>query len=269
MHTHTILLLALTMALAGCGNRSAPGAGDAGVSGDIPAVHDQRPGDTMNMRDWLHPVLDRSLRRPDRSQPRLDQGAPATFCQGGPAAQVDNKPVKVSKVASHMDYIASCCGPGEVIDFQSLNANGTTSIISLQITRWPNVTLPPSIKLNLANPNKGWYVAIYCSGSPSCGSAFTTSHAFEGWIEIQSLLGGPAVQISACVTAKPTNPITPNKHHIRLWAHKVLVNKVCVPGMDQTCNADPKISSLRGKCNPDSTCTCIAGAKKMANGKCM
>ena len=86
--------------------------------------------------------------------------------------------------------------------------------------------------------------------------------------EIQSLVGGPAVQVSACVTAKPTNPITPSKHAIQLWANKVMVNKVCVPSMPQTCNYDPMISSIRGKCNPDSTCACNPGAKKMSNGKC-
>ena len=98
--------------------------------------------------------------------------------------------------------------------------------------------------------------------------AWCTSHAFKGYLEYQSLLGAPAVQVTVCLDAAPLGPANPKKHPIRLWASKLLVNKVCVPKMDQTCNYDPKISSLRGKCNDDSTCTCNPGAMKMANGKC-
>jgi hypothetical protein len=43
---------------------------------------------------------------------------------------------------------------------------------------------------------------------------------------------------------------------------------VCTPGMDQTCNADPAMSSLAGTCNDDGTCTCNAGFTKNAEGKC-
>jgi hypothetical protein len=47
-------------------------------------------------------------------------------------------------------------------------------------------------------------------------------------------------------------------------------DKVCTPGADQTCNDDPAISSLHGKCNADSTCTCSAGFMKNAKtGRCL
>jgi hypothetical protein len=34
---------------------------------------------------------------------------------------------------------------------------------------------------------------------------------------------------------------------------------VCTPGEDQTCNLDPAVSSLRGTCEEDGTCTCLDG----------
>jgi hypothetical protein len=43
----------------------------------------------------------------------------------------------------------------------------------------------------------------------------------------------------------------------------------CTPGMDHSCNANPAVSSLRGHCNPDMTCTCVPGSTlNPATGKC-
>jgi hypothetical protein len=43
---------------------------------------------------------------------------------------------------------------------------------------------------------------------------------------------------------------------------------VCTPGQDQTCNENPAISSLRGKCQPDGTCVCTSGAPSPSTGRC-
>lgn len=258
IRTH-VLVLMLALTLPACGGRSIPGASKGTT--DAQVKPDKMPGDLMNQRDWLIPKLDRG------GHP-LDRGAPATFCKGPHALEVSKKPFKVSNVASHMGYIGSCCGPGEIIDFNTLTANGASAKISLRIARFINVTLPPSIKLDLSKLPKGWLVSTSCTPSSFCGQSHPTTHAFKGWIEIKSLLGAPAVEVSACVTVHLTPPIKPNDRPVKLWANKVLVNKVCVPGMDQTCNDDPKISSIKGKCNQNSTCTCNAGSKKTPNGKC-
>lgn len=45
---------------------------------------------------------------------------------------------------------------------------------------------------------------------------------------------------------------------------------VCTFGMDQTCNDNPIVSSLHGKCNEDGTCTCYEGFEKnQQTGRCM
>jgi hypothetical protein len=43
---------------------------------------------------------------------------------------------------------------------------------------------------------------------------------------------------------------------------------VCTPGQDQTCNENPALSSLRGKCQPDGTCVCASGAPNPSTGRC-
>jgi len=43
---------------------------------------------------------------------------------------------------------------------------------------------------------------------------------------------------------------------------------VCTPGQDQTCNENPAISSLRGRCQPDGTCVCSGGAPSPTTGRC-
>jgi hypothetical protein len=45
--------------------------------------------------------------------------------------------------------------------------------------------------------------------------------------------------------------------------------RVCTPGQDSTCNDNPSISSLHGKCLPDGTCSCTIGpGLNPATGKC-
>lgn len=44
---------------------------------------------------------------------------------------------------------------------------------------------------------------------------------------------------------------------------------VCEPGADQTCNLDPEVSSLHGRCEDDGTCTCLDGFElDEASGLC-
>lgn len=42
----------------------------------------------------------------------------------------------------------------------------------------------------------------------------------------------------------------------------------CTPGSDQTCNNDPTLSSLSGKCQSNGRCSCNAGYVSVANGRC-
>lgn len=45
---------------------------------------------------------------------------------------------------------------------------------------------------------------------------------------------------------------------------------VCTPGADQTCNHDPRVSSLHGHCEDDGTCTCGEGfPKDPGSGRCL
>jgi hypothetical protein len=47
------------------------------------------------------------------------------------------------------------------------------------------------------------------------------------------------------------------------------VMRGCTPGADHTCNDNPIISSLRGRCLPDGTCACNAGATlNLETGRC-
>ncbi len=250
----------------GCGDRSTPGVEDAGAKPDRQVADSGKKVNDLPRPDRKLAPADLPPPKPDKAK-QPDAG-PLTHCQGAPRAHAGGSSLAVSKVATSTNVVASCCGPGEVLAFKTVAANGKPLEISLQVARFPGVTLGPKVKVDLAKPPKGWYFGVYCNPSSVCGIAHTTSHAFKGYLEYQSLLGAPAVQVTVCLDAAPLGPANPKKHPIRLWASKLLVNKVCVPKMDQTCNYDPKISSLRGKCNDDSTCTCNPGAMKMANGKC-
>jgi len=254
------LLLPMLPQLLGCGSRSTSVIEDSGAmldqvsAADTPRILDGRPSSDRG-------AVDRGV------APDADTATPA-FCAGPPAAEVDQVPYKVAAVEGHLDLVGSCCPPGEVVTFSGQDPAGQAVKITLQIARYSGVTLPPTIKVNLAQPPSGWVFGVHCDPSKHCGLMSSGDSAFEGWIEITSLVGAPAVQVSACVSAAPKTP-SPYQKPVKLWAGKVTVNTVCAPGLDSMCNHDPKVSSLRGTCQSDSTCACVAGAKKMPDGKCL
>ncbi len=70
-------------------------------------------------------------------------------------------------------------------------------------------------------------------------------------------------QICAVVELFPGDPSSPKSPTKVCWY-------ACQPGMDQSCNDSPVVSSLHGKCEADGTCTCNAGfAKNPDTGRCL
>jgi hypothetical protein len=43
---------------------------------------------------------------------------------------------------------------------------------------------------------------------------------------------------------------------------------VCTPGADQSCNDDPRLSSIRGQCTPAARCLCPNGVINPQTGRC-
>jgi hypothetical protein len=71
-----------------------------------------------------------------------------------------------------------------------------------------------------------------------------------------------ANQICAVVELFPGDPTSPKSPTKVCWT-------ACQPGMDQSCNDNPLISSIHGVCEPDGTCTCNSGfAKNPDTGRC-
>ena len=242
------LLAVSLLAVSGCAERNVP----AGADGTAVPLDGSAAADAHNKRDFHEP----------------DSGGSANFCKGKAYAAVDGKPLQISRLSTYVDFVASCCGPAPVVDFEATRADGSQAKVRLYMANMPNMKPQPKVRLDLSALPKGWFVGVRCDPSSMCGVVSTSTSSFAGFIEIQSLLGGPAVQVTACVEISPKGPSNPPAHRIKLWSPPVTVNTACVPGMHQTCNVDPKISSLRGKCNDDSTCTCTPPAKKTPNGKC-
>jgi hypothetical protein len=62
----------------------------------------------------------------------------------------------------------------------------------------------------------------------------------------------------------PGDPQSPQSDGSVCW-----VRLVCQPGADQTCNDDPVISSIHGRCRFDGTCECLEGfAPNPETGRC-
>jgi hypothetical protein len=245
-------LLCVTLLLASCGGRSA---GHGTDTGPDRGARDGKPPDVQVQHD-----------SGGQDQGGQDQGTNPGFCKGPPAAEADGQKLQVSTIRTHLDLVGSCCPPGEILNFDTLTALGTVATIRLEIARFPGVQVQK--RVDLARPPPGWVFIVRCDARTRCGMVTSTNSKFTGYIEFETIVGGPAVMVTACLSAKPKSPTDPSVRPVKLWAQKQLVNLACVPGMDQTCNNDPRISSIHGRCNPDSTCTCLPGFPKLVNGKC-
>ena len=81
-------------------------------------------------------------------------------------------------------------------------------------------------------------------------------------VSLAVLLGLVACADKPAATSAPTN--TPAA------APSSSTATVCTPGMDQSCNDNPEISSLHGTCNPDRTCICKQPfQKRPKTGECL
>lgn len=69
-------------------------------------------------------------------------------------------------------------------------------------------------------------------------------------------------QICAVVELFPGDPTSPKSPSKVCWY-------ACQPGMDQSCNDNPLISSIHGKCEADGTCTCTGFGKNPDTGRCL
>jgi hypothetical protein len=251
----------LPLLIWGCGARTPTVTPDGTVQPDTAAAADV--GADRGRVDSLGPPPDGMI--------SVDAG-PLTFCSGGkPKAFLDNKPLIVTGHSSGLGVMASCCPPGEFVTLETVS--GSTKVeLTLEILRFMGTPPPgPVTSINLAQPPKGWLVDVRCNPYQACGLVRSDNATFQGTLEMTSLVGAPAYQVSLCLQAqpKPTSPPNPNAKPVKLYFDKIMVNTACAIGMDQTCNADPKVSALLGTCNPNSTCTCVAGASKTPNGKCM
>lgn len=248
----------LPLLLLGCGARQPAAQPDGMERGDaatqVDAAHDTAPPP------------------PDGPRPRPD-GALSAFCSGTkPRAEIDGRTLAVSGVLSGRWLMASCCPPGEFVTVDAVDPIGAKVKLTVEILRMIGTSAPTSITLDLSKPPKGWLVDVRCEPYKACGRLRPDNATFGGSLEMTAMLGAPAYRVSVCLEASPKPPQPPPPRAlepVRLYLHKVLVNTACVVGMDHTCNANPSISALRGKCNSDSTCTCLLGAKKTPDGKCL
>jgi hypothetical protein len=236
----------------GCDSRPAP-LGDAARDWTPGAVDGPRADGARADR----PAIDRAMHR----------DGPLDFCGGQPTAIVDGTALPVAQVKTGIQSTASCCGPGEMIRFMGTDASGKTFELGFSMLRFPST--PTVTHLDLGSPPSGWFLSVDCQPSSLCGGPYVRpdNSSFTGTVDLAPAGAIPQETLTLCLstTPKPTSSAKP----VKLSVTGVLVHLVCAPGMDQMCNNDPSISSLRGTCNEDSTCTCNSGSPLPTTGKCL
>lgn len=242
----------------GCESRSLPGEDGAPSSQD-----GSPPQQDLLLLDGPAPVPD--LARLDLGRTdliRLDAG---TFCSGPNKLVVDGNQLSISTIKSS-PTMTSCC-TGEQVVSHAMDAAGAPVGVTFAMLRFPEAS--DSVQqIDLASPAKGWSFFFKCDPYLACGYPNTSNSSFSGSIARAYPGTGNDLKVTVCATAVPLTGAPPETKPVRLYLKDVLIHRDCTPGMDQTCNYDPMISSIKGVCNEDGTCTCARSATKMPNGKC-
>ena len=110
--------------------------------------------------------------------------------------------------------------------------------------------------------------------SPCPSSSCTLHHRqdadFQG--EATFTLAGsyPGASVDLCVTAEAKKTATGTLRSFQLSLQGLPLKYTCELGIDPSCNHNLMVSSTRGKCNPDGSCTCLPGAQQvLTSGKCL
>ena len=194
------------------------------------------------------------------------------FCASGPRVMIDGAELPVSRVESGPIYMGCC--DGWFARFVARQSSGQEVRVTFSF-RWAGGQPPPSPHhFDLSSPQgtDGMGVYVECDPSAACGSLSPYDAAFSGTLDTTPTSAFPGYHIDLCLSASPTSVADPSARPVRLSARQqliILTNPQCDWGKDQTCNHDPWVSSIKGTCNGDGTCTCLEGAEKdPATGRC-
>ena len=124
-------------------------------------------------------------------------------------------------------------------------------------------------------PCRTWVVAGACQGSTVCDSAGTkcitpaSACSSDAQCGCGCGCGGGTCHCTGAIppTCNADAECGPPCSGLLCVSHKC-EHKVCVPGMDQTCNANPAMNAFAGTCDPNGVCTCKVGSTKNAAGTC-
>lgn len=197
-----------------------------------------------------------------------DQSSGA-FCATGPKVMIDGALLTVSRVESGPIYMGCC--DGWYARFVAVRPAGQEVRVTFSL-KWAGGTPPsPPQHLDLSQkPQGGSGFSVACDPVAACGVLSPLEASFKGTLDTTPTGAFPGHHIDLCLTATPKGSDKTLKP-VRLSAKQqliVLTNPQCDWGKDWTCNHDP-VSSIKGRCNGDGTCTCHAGSKKVpSSGKC-
>jgi hypothetical protein len=133
------------------------------------------------------------------------------------------------------------------------------------------LTLPAGFALDRAGAGP----AALC---PSRGNALVPASSVTGTITAADGAAGVAgrpsrFNVDVTLTFAANDAGAPASERLSAQAVDVVggcPGPVCTLGADQTCNDNPAISSLRGRCTSAGTCVCNAGgALNPATGRCL
>ena len=107
-----------------------------------------------------------------------------------------------------------------------------------------------------------------------CGSSNCTLHhqqdaIFKGQATFALAGSYPGASVDLCITAKANTGSASTLRSFQLSTRGIKMKHTCTVGSDPSCNHNLLLSVTCGKCNPDGSCSCLSGFKKvLISGKC-
>ena len=195
--------------------------------------------------------------------PSAVDGALPSFCLGaGQRLTINGQPVTVTGVTAKVGVTNLC----NTQTFYMMLKGGP----GLQFYLCLDAVAPNATRIRMSDLRSHMARATSPCPSSSCTLHHKQDADFQGAATFALASSHPGASVDLCVTAEAKKTSTGTLRSFQLSLRGMPLKYTCELGIDPSCNHNLMVSSTRGKCNADGSCSCLPGAQQvLTSGKCL
>ena len=190
-------------------------------------------------------------------------GTLPTFCSGaGQRLTINGQPVAVTGVTAKVGVTNLCSSQTFYVTLKG--GPGMEFYLCL------DTVAPKAALIRMSDLSSHMARATSPCPTSSCTLHHKQDADFKGEATFALAGSHPGASVDLCVTAAAKKTATGTLRSFQLSLRGLPLKFTCELGIDSTCNHSLMVSSTKGKCNANGSCSCLPGAQMvLTSGKCL